>query len=97
MSNDFINNPLSMVSRTGGSVKLTIADNVAVGPNLNCVSCIVKYSGTGPVTLEIGGTADADSFPIETTSTPVPIGGNLNTLNFYSATNGDIVNILWRR
>jgi len=82
-------------SSAGGTQKLTIASNVAVGTAQECKSCLVKWSGTGPVTMNIGATADADDYPLDSTATPVAIE-NLDQLNFYSGTDGDIVNILWR-
>jgi len=93
--NKFDNTSLNTVSPKAGAVKLEIASNKATGPNIDCKSCLVKYSGTGPVTLNIDDTADVNDFPIETSPIPVPIS-NLNKLNFYSATNGDIIYILWR-
>lgn len=88
-------NFMGLQSTAGGTQKLTIATNVAQGSSQLCHGCCVSYSGTGPVAMQIGATADADDMPIPTTPFPVGID-NLNKLHFYSATNGDIVNIIWR-
>jgi len=81
-------------SSAGGTQKLTITDTVAQGSSQACKSRVATWSGTGPVTVNIGSAADADSFPlIAGMSLPYE---NLNLLYFYSATNGDIINLLWR-
>lgn len=88
-------------SASGENEKLTITANVAVGANQACTSCMVVWSGTGPVTVNDGGVADTNDFPLPTESTGVgsPVSfpvENTNQLNFWSATNGDVINLFWR-
>lgn len=88
-------------SASGENQVLTISSNVVVGANQLCTSCLVTWSGTGPIYINDGGTATADDFRLPTESTGVgsPIAfpvRNVNQLNFFSATNGDKINIFWR-
>lgn len=88
-------------SASGENQVLTISSNVVAGSSQACTSCVVTWSGTGPVYVNDGGTATADDFrlPTETTGVGAPMSfpvRNLSQLNFFSSTNGDKVNIFWR-
>ena len=96
---EHVHAPLDRVSRTGGTVKLTISSNAATGPDTDFVSALVvaNAANTGNITMNIGAAADADDFPITSSGISVPITGNLSNLHFYGDTDTDVVNILWRR
>lgn len=88
-------------SGSGENEKLTISSGVAAGANQVCTSVIVSWSGTGPIYVNDGGTADANDLRLPTESSGVgsPIAfpvRNTNQLNFFSATDGDFVYLFWR-
>ena len=85
----------------GGAVRVTIAATVGqgnAGTSLICAGCWVSCpaANTGPVRMNIGAAA-SDVLGIEITETAplwVPVD-DVALLYFYSATNGDIVDILY--
>lgn len=94
---------LSLNSSTGGAVRVTIGtttDNRGNGgTSLGCRECFVTCptANTGPVRMNISDDASASlgiEIP-ESTQIRVPID-DVSKLYFYSATNGDVIDIMWR-
>lgn len=86
---------LIKTSTGGGTQKLTIASNVAVGSAQACRGVLVVHSSDNAVYLQLGATADADDWEVpKNTPVPVPID-DCSKLNFYG-TDADIIRLLWR-
>ncbi|MCJ7828721.1 MAG: hypothetical protein MUP81_03150 [Dehalococcoidia bacterium] len=89
-------------SSEGGAVRVTIAATVGQGnggTSQYCRECYVTCptANTGPVRMNISAAASAVlgiEIP-ESTQIQVPID-DISKLYFYSATNGDVVDIMWR-
>ena len=93
------------ICRTGGSVTVAIADNVGqgnAGEALPCKGCFVmaRTGNTGPVHMNIGAAASL-TLGIEIPESVgagspffVPIS-DVSQLYFYSATNGDDIDITY--
>ena len=88
----------------GGAVRVTIASTVGQGnggTSLPCSGCIIQCptGNTGPVRLNIGAAASAIlgiDLPEEAVNSPIFIPvSDVSVLYFYSATNGDFVDILY--
>ena len=88
----------------GGAVRVTIASNVGQGnggTSLPCSGCLIQCptGNTGPVRLNIGAAASATlgiDLPEEAEANPIFIPvSDVSVLYFYSATNGDKVDILY--
>jgi hypothetical protein len=86
-------------STAGGTQKLTITDNVAVGADQACRSCLIHVPSDngGIVYLTLANeAADANDFRVpEGQVIPIPVD-NCSDLHFYSTVNGDLIHILWR-
>jgi len=97
------NAKISVNSISGGSVRVTIAATVGQGnggTSLPCRMCWVSLpaTNTGPVRVNIDAAASATAgIEVPEASSPfeVPID-DVAKLYFYSATNGDIIDILYR-
>ncbi len=83
-------------SSEGGNVVLIIASNVASGSDVG-VRSVLLYTDAADVTMTIGeSAADADDFLLlQNSYTPVPVS-NLKFLQFYGATDGAKIYILFR-
>jgi hypothetical protein len=83
-------------SSVGGNAVLTITANVAGGSDVG-VRSVLLYTDAADVTMTIGeSAADADDFLLlQNSYTPVPVS-NLKFLQFYGATNGAKIYILYR-
>jgi len=92
------NTQLDRVSAGGGTQKLTIASNVAVGTAQDCRSCLIHAptSNSGAMYLTIANeTADTSDFLLpQGQIVPIPVD-DVSDLHFYG-TNSDVVYILWR-
>lgn len=94
---------LSRNSAIGGAVRVTIAATVGQGNGGTSIPCAEMWvtcpsSNTGPVRMNIGAAASAIlgvEIP-ESVQMNVPID-DVNKLYFYSATNGDVVDIMYRK
>lgn len=90
---------LDLVSGNGGTQKLAIASNVAVGTAQPCRSCLVTVpsGNTGRIYLTIANeAADTSDFLLpEDEAIPIPID-DVSRLHFYGDTNADVIYILWR-
>lgn len=97
--NTTLTNSLIKTSTLGGTQKLTISDNVAVGANQTCKSCLIHVptGNSGDVHLTIANeTADANDFLLpKNQAIPQPID-NLSDLHFYGSNNSDVIYIIWR-
>jgi hypothetical protein len=90
-------------SNTGGAIRVTIAATVGQGnggTSQPCRECWVSMpaANTGPVRMNIAAAASATvGIEVPEASSPfrVPVD-DVSLLYFYSATNGDIIDILWR-
>ncbi len=84
-------------SREGGNAVLIIAGNVASGSDVG-VRSVLLYTDAADVTMTIGeSAADADDFLLlQNTYTPVPVS-NLTFLQFYGATDGAKIYVLYRK
>jgi hypothetical protein len=97
------NSPTNVNSLTGGAIRVTIAATVGQGnggTSQPCRECWISLpdANTGPVRMNIGVAASATvGIEVPEASSPfrVPID-DVSKLYFYSATNGDIIDILWR-
>jgi hypothetical protein len=80
----------------GGTQKLTIAANVAVGTDQACRSCLLMTAGTDVYVTLADEAADVNDFLLLSEAyLPMPIK-NLNQLRFYGVTDGIIIHVLWR-
>lgn len=95
----------SLIRRTGGSVRVTIASNVGQGnggTSLPCIGCWVSpaSANTGVIKMNIGVAASAtlgiELGDADTGGGPmfVPID-DVSSLYFYGGTNGDVVDITY--
>jgi hypothetical protein len=86
-------------SEDGGTQKLTILDNVAVGTNQACRSCLLHLPATNSGKIHVttaNEAADANDFLLPTGQViPFPVN-NVSDLRFYGTVNGDVIHILWR-
>lgn len=93
---------LYRIRGTGGAVRVTIAATVGQGnggTSLPCAGCFVSIpaANTGPVRMNIDTAASATvGIEVPEASSPffVPID-DVSSLYFYSATNGDVIDILY--
>jgi len=88
----------------GGAVRVTIASTVGQGnggTSLACAGCWVSMpaANTGPVRMNIGAAASATvgiEVPESISPMWIPVD-DVSLLYFYSATNGDVIDILYLR
>lgn len=94
-----ITDSLVQKSEAGGTQKLVILDNVAVGTSQACRSCLIHLpqANSGKIYLTTTGeTADASDFLLPTGQViPFPVN-NISDLHFFGTVNGDVIHILWR-
>lgn len=86
-------------STAGGTQKLTITNNVAVGADQACRSCLIHVPSTNGGNMYLtyaNEAADTEDFLVpEGQVIPCPVD-NVSDLHFYSTTNGDLIYIIWR-
>ena len=95
---------LQRIRSGGGSVRVTIAANKGQGnggTSLECAGCFVSVpaTNTGPVRMNVSAAASATlGIEIPEASSPVwvPVD-DVALLYFYSATNEDVIDILYLR
>ena len=94
-----ITDSLIAKSTAGGTQKLTIIANRAVGTSQACRSCLIHVpaSNTGSVYLTYANeNADVDDFLVPKGQViPCPVD-NLSDLHFYGTVNGNIIHVIWR-
>jgi hypothetical protein len=98
------NESINKNSYGGGSVRVTIAATIGQGnggTSLLCTECWASCpaANTGPVRMNISAAASATvGIEVPEAASPfrIPID-DVSKLYFYSATNGDIIDILYRR
>lgn len=90
---------LTQRSTGGGTQKLTISSNLAVGSDQDCISCLIHLpdGNSGDIHLTLANeNADENDFLIPTGQViPVPVN-NLSSLHFYGTADDNIIYILWR-
>jgi len=95
----FSSSSLIQQSTAGGTQKLTVTTNAAVGSDQACRSCLIHCptGNLGDIHLTIANeAADVNDFLI-TKGIPMPVPvDNLSDLHFYGANNGDLIYVLWR-
>jgi len=86
-------------SEFGGTQKLTILNNVAVGGSQVCRSCVLHLPQTNSGRIHLttaNEAADVNDFLLPTGQViPWPVD-NISDLHFYGTVNGDVIYIAWR-
>ena len=98
----FANTRTNIICSSGGTIRVTIAATVGQGnsgTSLPCRGCFISLpaANTGPVRLNIATAASATvGVELPEAISPLFISiDDVSKLYFYSATNGDIIDILY--
>lgn len=105
MGTKYANTNANTISSSGGHVRVTIASTIGQGnggTSLVCKGCLVSCpaNNTGPVRMAIGEAASATvgiELPEAAYQIPFIPVDDVSSLYFYSATNGDIIDIAYFR